>query len=395
MYIGWQSVKEETENIAKRHSELAEQLIIQVEEPIQNFLKDTRKPRTQIRDAGRKSIKDLQAAEARRDACKKEYEQARLKQDQTKYEYDQATMNNQQSPHLEKISKRMKVESKKATQADKKYNEAVDSFRHLQDKFYDEEMPKYLDEFYGMEETRIERLRQALLAYVEYQRGVSPEILSSCERMQERVFAINKTNDLQSFINEKRTGAQKPDRCVYEPYNPDLQRCVRTSEPSSSSMVSAAPRASAAPSRSAPAVSRAPAAAPPQNIPRGMGQCRGLFDYQATDPGELSFRAGDIITILQKDPSGWWQGELNNVIGVFPSVGWVEEVGAGGGSVPQARPAVAQSRALYEYQAENDAELTIYPGDIITVEGDEDGWFLGHNQRGEFGRYPSNYVEMI
>ena len=42
-------------------------------------------------------------------------------------------------------------------------------------------------------------------------------------------------------------------------------------------------------------------------------------------------RAGDIITILDKDASGWWKGELNGNVGFFPSVEWVEEISAGGG----------------------------------------------------------------
>ena len=37
------------------------------------------------------------------------------------------------------------MDSKKAAGADKKYSESVDAFRHLQDKFYDEEMPRLLD----------------------------------------------------------------------------------------------------------------------------------------------------------------------------------------------------------------------------------------------------------
>ena len=129
---------------------------------------------------------------------------------------------------------------------------------------------------------------------------------------------------------------------------------------------------------------------------RGISQCRGLFDYNTDDPNELSFKQGDIITVLQKDPSGWWQGELNGRIGVFPSVDWVEEIGSGG--APAAAPAASsfpKCRALYDYQGDNQYELTIRAGDILTIEGNEEGWYSGKNQAGQFGRYPSNYVENI
>ncbi|KAK9471719.1 BAR domain-containing protein [Dipodascopsis tothii] len=44
------------------------------------------------------------------------------------------------------------------------------------------------------------------------------------------------------------------------------------------------------------------------------------FDYAAQAEGDLSFRAGDRIEIIQRtaDPNGWWTGALNGVTGVFP-----------------------------------------------------------------------------
>ena len=42
-----------------------------------------------------------------------------------------------------------------------------------------------------MEETRLDRLKLVLQAYVELQRSVSPEILSACDKMNAVVSAIN------------------------------------------------------------------------------------------------------------------------------------------------------------------------------------------------------------
>lgn len=49
-------------------------------------------------------------------------------------------------------------------------------------------------------------------------------------------------------------------------------------------------------------------------------QARVLFPYDAQNEDELSIKEGDIITILCKEieDKGWWKGELNNQIGVFP-----------------------------------------------------------------------------
>jgi len=49
-------------------------------------------------------------------------------------------------------------------------------------------------------------------------------------------------------------------------------------------------------------------------------EARALYDYSA-EPGslELSFSEGDILRILSKDESGWWDAELRGVQGMIPS----------------------------------------------------------------------------
>ncbi|RYP78484.1 hypothetical protein DL771_000437 [Monosporascus sp. 5C6A] len=54
-------------------------------------------------------------------------------------------------------------------------------------------------------------------------------------------------------------------------------------------------------------------------IPSGNICVRALYDYDADDPTNLSFRAGDIIQVLSQQESGWWHGITNGVPGWFPS----------------------------------------------------------------------------
>lgn len=51
-----------------------------------------------------------------------------------------------------------------------------------------------------------------------------------------------------------------------------------------------------------------------------------LYDYSSNTPSELNFKKNDVISIYEKDVSGWWIGEINGKMGFFPSVDWVEEV---------------------------------------------------------------------
>lgn len=69
--------------------------------------------------------------------------------------------------------------------------------------------------------------------------------------------------------------------------------------------------------------------------------CIALYDYDATCDEELSFLEGDIIKVMRKEPhdvdDGWWEGELRDQRGLFPSL-IVEPCGPDGSPLtPQVR----------------------------------------------------------
>ncbi|XP_067377052.1 drebrin-like b isoform X7 [Channa argus] len=54
------------------------------------------------------------------------------------------------------------------------------------------------------------------------------------------------------------------------------------------------------------------------------------------------------------------------------------------------------ARALYDYQAADDTEISFDPDDIITgIEMIDDGWWRGYGPDGHFGMFPANYVELL
>ncbi|XP_051964595.1 drebrin-like protein isoform X3 [Xyrauchen texanus] len=54
------------------------------------------------------------------------------------------------------------------------------------------------------------------------------------------------------------------------------------------------------------------------------------------------------------------------------------------------------ARALYDYQAADDTEISFDPDNIITgIEMIDEGWWRGYNPDGHFGMFPSNYVELV
>lgn len=63
----------------------------------------------------------------------------------------------------------------------------------------------------------------------------------------------------------------------------------------------------------------------PSNGEKVMGRCKALYDYDANMYDELTIRTGDIIQLHTKQPDGWWVGELNGTVGIFPAT-YVEEI---------------------------------------------------------------------
>ena len=68
----------------------------------------------------------------------------------------------------------------------------------------------------------------------------------------------------------------------------------------------------------------------PQPVPSGttaatVSRVRALFDFQPSEPGELQFKKGDIIAVLESVYKDWWKGSLKGQTGIFP-LNYVEKL---------------------------------------------------------------------
>ncbi|GAA5932343.1 hypothetical protein JCM1841_000854 [Sporobolomyces salmonicolor] len=51
---------------------------------------------------------------------------------------------------------------------------------------------------------------------------------------------------------------------------------------------------------------------------QGKQLCKAVWDYNKTQPDDLGFKQGDIITIEEEVNGDWWKGSLNGQTGLFP-----------------------------------------------------------------------------
>lgn len=56
-----------------------------------------------------------------------------------------------------------------------------------------------------------------------------------------------------------------------------------------------------------------------------VSRVRALYDFLPSEPGELQFKKGDIIAVLESVFKDWWKGSLKGQTGIFP-LNYVEKL---------------------------------------------------------------------
>ncbi|KAJ3212627.1 Triose-phosphate Transporter [Entophlyctis luteolus] len=122
-----------------------------------------------------------------------------------------------------------------------------------------------------------------------------------------------------------------------------------------------------------------------------------IYQYDAQEDNEISFAEGELISEIEKTDEGWWQGRnAAGQVGLFPAT-YVEEIRGGGTTVPPpppppppaapampARPKGIIATAMYQYDAQEDNEISFVEGELITeIEKADEGWWQGKNAAGQ------------
>ncbi|XP_008190947.1 intersectin-2 isoform X1 [Tribolium castaneum] len=171
------------------------------------------------------------------------------------------------------------------------------------------------------------------------------------------------------------------------------------------------------------------------------------YPYQSQEQGDLTFNAGDVITVVKKD-GDWWTGKIGNTVGIFPS-NYVQKVDVNSGtntttanttttaplsSAPESsntpidyevsqineykapekpldasitsntqtlkgkKPEIAS--VIAPYQATSAEQLSLARGQLIMIRKKTDsGWWEGELQakgrKRQVGWFPASYVKVL
>lgn len=79
-------------------------------------------------------------------------------------------------------------------------------------------------------------------------------------------------------------------------------------------------------SQAGPSGQQEQAPAPPAGTTAAtVSRVRALFDFVPSEPGELEFKKGDVIAVLESVYKDWWRGSLKGNTGIFP-LNYVEKL---------------------------------------------------------------------
>ncbi|XP_070498517.1 uncharacterized protein B0303.7 [Chironomus tepperi] len=135
-----------------------------------------------------------------------------------------------------------------------------------------------------------------------------------------------------------------------------------------------------------------------------------LYDYESEVTEDLNFRANEKIYLIQQMNDEWMYGRnKRGCEGIFP-ISYIEikvpiknpQTDSGTASRSESvSPAVTTTsghrvRALYTFEAETDGDLTILENEIVNVMYEINSeWLYGSNSYGQYGQFPSNFIEFI
>lgn len=206
----------------------------------------------QLMGEGQRLTKEFQDIMAALRSAKKNYQSKCEEADKAQSTYLKAKNDPSIKPKkLNELATKSTQANDKAHTADQEYQAALKAANAKQSKFYEQEMPRLLDEFQKFEEDRVTFLKSQLERLASAQADFPPFLADLCKTLATTSTAINKDSDTEAFLRINKTGVRPPPAIEYEPY--DRENAAPAARP-------------AMPASAPPSATPTPKAPPPQAI---------------------------------------------------------------------------------------------------------------------------------
>jgi hypothetical protein len=454
----YNDTKETFSQISKQHH-TAVTTLKEINSELDKSIKDLKTSKTKLHDNYQKVLKDMESKKQTHIKTKMSYEEAVKKAENAVMAFRQGCSTNAGNDKaIRKLEDAVTSATKDLDRAHAAYLKAVRDCQASQSKF-EQETAVMLSQFEEIERRRLQLYQELLQRFTDAQQSVQTLYTEATAMLATSVSKIAVEADIETFIVDTYTGNPPEPHAAYEPRNTEIiphygdQNAIAESQAHQVQQQGIhahmmrnshnAPMTHAlgnnAPVAAPPAAAAAVASPPPQSMNAFLGgeepapvpvvpldnqpTGRALYDFAGQEEGDLSFAAGDLITLVSHDPAEeWWHGSLNGSVGTFPR-DYVERVDQAASTtapppfeaapaavpvfspepaaVPPPMPAAAvpaglkAARALYPFEGVSDDELSFGAGDTLYVATEIDGWYEGEDVNGRKGIFPANYVELV
>ncbi|XP_051890603.1 protein kinase C and casein kinase substrate in neurons protein 1 isoform X2 [Pristis pectinata] len=365
----WMALMAEADKVSELHLEVRNALTSEDFEKIKNWQKDsfhkqmiggfkeTKEAEDGFRKAQKpwaKKLKEVEAAKKAYHLACKEEKMAATREANSKAE--QSVTPEQQKKLLDKVEK-CKQEVQKTKE---KYEKALDELSKCTPQ-YMENMEQVFEQCQQFEEKRLVFFREVLQDIKRHLNLTENNNYANIYRELEQVIRIADAQEDLKWFSATHGPGMAMNWPQFEEYSPDMTHTIAKREK----------------------VKKANEGVTLTNVSPGGEQVTHNVDRGSVSSYEKN----------QAYSAEWSDDETNN-----PSTN-----DANGGTNPfdeESSPAHAQGvrvRALYDYEGQEQDELSFKAGDFLTKIEDEDeqGWCKGRLENGQLGLYPANYVEVI
>ncbi|XP_005988499.1 protein kinase C and casein kinase substrate in neurons protein 1 [Latimeria chalumnae] len=406
----WMGIMTEADKVSELHQEVKNGLMSEDFEKVKNWQKDayhkqimggfkeTKEAEDGFRKAQKpwaKKLKELEVAKKAYHLACKEEKLAVTREANSKAE--QSVTPDQQKKLQDKVDKcRQDMQKTK-----EKYEKAVDELNKCTPQ-YMESMEQVFDQCQQFEEKRLSFLKETLLDIKRHLNlGENTSYANVYRELEQTIRAADAHEDLRWFRSTNGPGMLM-NWPQFEEWNPDATHTINRREK----------------------VKKANDGAAVSNVTAGGDQAAQAGDRGSTNTGnynpfeeeeeeeeeeaeEADSQGEEKIQEQKKEncissydrnqaySAEWSDEEINN-----PFTGNEANGGANPFEEEATTPAATQGvrvRALYDYDGQEQDELSFKAGDELTKLEDEDeqGWCKGRLDNGQLGLYPANYVEAI
>jgi len=432
----WTTFHAELEKVGKFHEQLAskaEELVLTLD----NWVKEKEKTKIKLNKDGAKLTKDTHDTMTSLKRAKENYYKLHKAADDAEAAYQKKKGEPAaKQKDVDKLSKKSVEAKEKAQNADVAYKKVLEKANEHQTNFYTTYMPKLLEEFQSFDEERTQFFRQVLEQYMTMLSALPPSLSTSCDALNKVVSEIDASSDVATFIaNNRASAVTPPPEIQYEPY---------MGESGAPSSLGSSPSATSVSRSAPPAHKPTPGGSmihkPASTKQWGLSaadeslsndQKKAKLEQQLKEVNEdieseikskkgldklVKFYAADPVAQKkavqeatdQEKKIDVLKEEKEKIVRQLEAVGGSGDVApsedaspepangdAEGGEFEEVEYVEVKARALFDYEATNETELSFKAGEILTVsEQDESGWWYA-DLNGKQGFVPNNYLTVV